>query len=311
MSIPCKICESELKDFAESLILNGESNNAIADTLKTKGLVISHASVNRHKSKHMVEHKERIEELATPIHNTKYDRNDNVNCIDAKTIYNESKVKASLIQTYGNMAEDYNMLHIMLFRIVNNQMAITIDLQEKYMQGQSKYPYEQIKGLQIVQDMLQKLEIFSKGMFKHKSAIIDSGNVKDFIKFNGKNAKSLLPEYVKGAIFKLMLNYDLNQYEKGYEDYKKIYVPANPYKNDFDHFVKDDPAEEFVKGVELETNEAEFNDYDMRESISVIKDTVFLNSILIELVKDGCDYGMIYDKIREHLDSLPDEDEDE
>jgi len=157
MTTPCKICESEFKDFAESLILNGESNNSVADTLQGKGLIISHASVNRHKNKHMIEHKERIEELATSIHNTKYDRSDNVNCIDMEKIIDDAKELARKQINQKDLRENYRVNHILITRIATNQLAITVDLQEKFMQGKTKYPHEQIRGLQIIQDLSAKL----------------------------------------------------------------------------------------------------------------------------------------------------------
>lgn len=161
MPIPCKICESEFKEFAESLILNGESNTNVSESLQAKGLNVSHASIGRHKMKHMIEHMETIEANAGEKGNRKYDREDSKNAfvINVNDIYNEVKNQAKHVTSYDELAETNMITKLMLNRILNNQLVITIDLQEKYMKGETRYPNEQLRGLQIIQDMAQNLKI--------------------------------------------------------------------------------------------------------------------------------------------------------
>lgn len=322
MSIPCKVCESEYKELIEKMILNGESNNAIAGDMQLKGIAITHASINRHKKSHMKEHEEKIKELATPKYNTKYDRNDNTGEINANEILEEMKVKNNLMQTYSDMAENFSLLSYMTMEIVNNQMAITIDLQKKYMKGECKYPYEQIKGLELVQNMLQKLENFSNTTFKHRKDIIEKGNSENYIFQKGKTAKMQMKEYVKGDMFKLM--YKTKNLRKGYEEYEKIYVPEKPYKDEFPYKDVDfhTSYNEFSKGIENATNEFERADYDIfnglipYEESDYLKNekghTEFINKILKMLVKKY-DYDEIWNVISEY-DELIDkgyEDENE
>lgn len=303
MSIACKVCDSDKKDSIEEMILQGYSNLHIANSLKDMGIDISHASINRHKNTHMKEHAEKIKELASSKCNTKYDRNDNLGEINANEILEEMKLKNSLMQTYSDMAENFSLLSYMTMEIVNNQMAITIDLQKKYMKGECKYPYEQIKGLEIVQTMLQKLENFSNTTFKHKKDMINKGNSENYIFQKGSLAKIQMRKYCKGDMFKLM--YKAKNLKKGYEEYRKIYIPENPYIDDkFNKSFND-----FDKGIDSATDEYEHNDVDIYNSIIPYEDNDilnnpklyadFINSILKMLIKKY-DYDEIWNIISEY-----------
>ncbi len=317
MSIACKVCDSDKKDSIEEMILQGYSNLHIANALKDRGMDISHASINRHKNTHMKEHAEKIKELATPKCNTKYNRNDNLGEINASEILEEMKLKNSLMQTYSDMAENFSLLSYMTMEIVNNQMAITIDLQKKYMKGECKYPYEQIKGLEIVQTMLQKLENFSNTTFKHKKDILEKGNSENYVFQKGSLAKIQMRKYRKGDMFKLM--YKAKNLKKGYEEYRKIYIPENPYIDD--RFNKS--FNDFDKGVNSVTNDYEHADYDIYNSIIPYEESDlsnnpklyadFINSILKMLVKKY-DYDEIWNIISEYdelFDNKAYEDENE
>lgn len=291
MSIPCKVCESEFKELVEKMILNGESNNAIANDLQSKGFAITHASINRHKARHMIEHKEKINELATPKNNSKYDRNNDENNIDAKSIFDDMKKDIQNIERYGDIVENYKMLNAMLFRIVNNQMAITIELQEKYMSGKCKYPYEQIKGLQIVQDMLQKLELFSKNMFKHKSVIMEHGDSKEYVLKKGEQDKLKMPKYIKGNIFK---NYEKNGIASCIEAYKLKHIPVNPYPDDY---YGQDFHNAYKKGIEKGTSYNEQNDLYIAQTIYNYEDEnkfkPFIKKLLAMIKIPDYDYDEI------------------
>jgi|APTNR8051073442_1049403.scaffolds.fasta_scaffold04229_2 hypothetical protein len=303
MSIACKVCDSDKKDSIEQMILQGYSNLYIANSLKDMGIDISHASINRHKNTHMKEHEEKIKELASSKCNTKYDRNDNLGEINASEILEEMKLKNSLMQTYSDMAENFSLLSYMTMEIVNNQMAITIDLQKKYMKGECKYPYEQIKGMELVQNMLQKLENFSNTTFKHKKDIIEKGNSENYVFQKGSLAKIQMRKYCKGDMFKLM--YKAKNLRKGYEEYRKIYIPENPYRDDM--FNKS--FNDFDKGVDSATNQYEHADYDIYNSIKPYEDNDilnnpklyidFINSILKTLIKKY-DYDEIWNIISEY-----------
>lgn len=229
MGIDCKVCNSEKRDYIEQLILQGHSNLAVSTTLKDMNEDISHASINRHKTKHMTAHAKTIKENANEKGNRKYDREDSKNdfAINASVIYEEIKQQALHVISYDDLAESNMMVRLMLNRVLNNQMAITIDLQEKYMKGESKYPNEQIRGLQIIQDMAQKFEEFARKNFHHYKTLMhsDSG-IKQHIIEMGKKAKQeldLIRPYEKGAVF--MGDFD---------EYEKEYNPINPYtKSEF------------------------------------------------------------------------------
>ena len=168
MSIPCKICDSELKEFAESLILKGLSTTAIAKELAVKGLVLNQASVNRHKSRHMQEHKAQIDDLAIPKGNTKYDRND-FSHIDVDKIF-DLDVKA---KEFDDIVKEHNTVNHLISSILKNQLAIVLDLQEKFIKGEAKYPHEEVKGLHTVQEMSIKYQSFSKELITELKKVYD------------------------------------------------------------------------------------------------------------------------------------------
>lgn len=230
MNNDCKVCTSEKREYIEKLILQGNSNLLISTTIKDLGEDISHASINRHKTKHMPEHAETIKENSHEKCNRKYDRDDSQNSftINANAIYEEIKNLALHSIDYDELAHNNYMMQLMLNRIVNNQLAITIDLQDKYMKGNSKYPHEQIRGLQIVQEMMLKFEVYTRQNFEHYKRIsTDKSGISDHIYESGRKAKIGLNKttpYVKGDVFKFMLKEDYD-----IEEYYEKYMPKNPY----------------------------------------------------------------------------------
>ena len=249
MGIECKVCLSEKRDYIEQLILQGNSNLTISATMKDMNEDISHASIGRHKTKHMPDYADTVKENAGEKGNRKYDREDSKNAfaINASGIYDEIRKLALHSVNYDELAKNNFMLQLMLNRIVNNQMAITIDLQEKYMKGDSKYPNEQIRGLQIIQDMAQKFEEFARKNFSHYKSLMHSSNgIKQHIVEMGKKAKqemALIKPYEKGALFSFVIG------SGTFEDYEKEYNPVNPYQpSDFD---KECNYNYYQKGVEL------------------------------------------------------------
>lgn len=229
MGFECKVCNSDKRDFIESLILQGHSNLAVSTTVKDMGEDISHASINRHKTKHMADYAETIKEVAHEKGNRKYDREDSQNSfvINASVIYEEIERQALHTVNYTETAKNNAMMQIMLSKIVNNQLAITIDLQEKYMKGEVKYPNEQVRGLQIVHEIMIKLDSYTRQNFKHYEKLMNSENgISDHIFEQGKNAKKeleLKTPYVKGSIFINMID------DEDITDYYNDYCPVNPY----------------------------------------------------------------------------------
>ena len=235
MSIECKVCKSEKRDYIEQLILQGNSNLAVSITLKDMNEDISHASINRHKTKHMADYAETIKEAAHEKGNRKYDRDDSKNSfvINANKIYEDMESSIMHNFNYNELAKNYSLMLLMLNRIVNNQLAITIDLQEKYMKGESKYPNEQIRGLQIVQEIMLKLETYTRQNFQHYDKIVNSElGICMHVRALGENAKkelALKKPYIKGTIFKYI--YDGKCIEDYYEDYHPVNTYSEFYRN--------------------------------------------------------------------------------
>jgi hypothetical protein len=177
------------------------------------------------------------------------------------------------------------------------------------MNGECKYPYEQIRGLELVQNMLQKLETFSNNTFKHKKELVEKGNVENYVFQKGKMAKMRMKRYVKGAMFKLM--YKAKSVKKGYEEYKKIYIPENPYSVDILH-IGNSNFNDFDKGIESATNEYESSDYDVYngiinyETFDNENHAPFIREILNKLIKPY-DYKNIWNIIGEYDEKLENE----
>ncbi len=275
MSIECKVCNSEKREYIEQLILQGNSNLAVSLTLKDMNEDISHASINRHKTKHMADYAETVKDVAHEKGNRKYDREDSKNgfSIDATLIYEEVERQALHSINYDELAKNNAMLQIMLNRIVNNQLAITIDLQEKYMQGDSKYPNEQIRGLQIVQDIMLKFEVYTRQNFEHYNKLANSkSGISNHIYELGKKAKKELnvkTPYIKGAIFINMID-DID-----IAHYYKTYKPKNPYSNE-DSLCGTQEYETFENGVKSECSTIEYLDFKLYDLLlhNAIKDNM-------------------------------------
>lgn len=150
MFTPCKVCTSERKEYIEDLILKGYSNIQVSTTLKSLGEDTSHASINRHKAKHMPEHIEHIKEIASKKHNRKYDRNDYAQISPLSALNKVTKIKSSV--------KKFKFINEIIQEILVKQVNIVLELQRKFMEGETKYPYEEIRGLQIINDIVGKFE---------------------------------------------------------------------------------------------------------------------------------------------------------
>ena len=318
MGIDCKVCNSDKRDFIESLILQGHSNLAVSATVKDMGEDISHASINRHKTKHMADYAETIKEVAHEKGNRKYDREDSQNSfvINANSIYNEVKNQALHVVSYDELAENNTTVRLMLNRILNNQLAITIDLQEKYMQGESKYPNEQLRGLQVIQDMTQKFDDYARKHFYHYKHLVQSSDgVKKHIMELGKKAKqemNLIKPYIKGGLFSILID------NNDFAAYQKEFYPDNPYTlNEFD---KNCDYHWFIKGIETGMDNAEILDvrlfrvmeevhidYELLPEKDMEKVMVRYSAGKYEVCKELKKYESI---LKKYVDK-PDEDEDE
>lgn len=153
----CKICISPLRKDVEDFILQGQSNYFIEKFLKQQRQNISHATVNRHKLKHMPEHIERIKEIAPKQRNRKFEGND-YDLIPAIDSLNQAlRAKTSVSK--------YRRITLQVQEALKNQLTIVIRLQEKYMTGElKKYPTEEMKGLQYINDILLKLEAYTASL---------------------------------------------------------------------------------------------------------------------------------------------------
>jgi hypothetical protein len=151
MANPCKICNSDKKEQAEQMILQGYTNWHVAKTLTAMGLPISYASVNRHKIEHMKEYEEQIKEVATAKNGTvSYER---IGVIDVIDILDKALKTKNNVHKFRKISEYVS-------KILINQVMIVIALQEKFMKGECKYPFEEMRGLAIVNDILIKFEVF-------------------------------------------------------------------------------------------------------------------------------------------------------
>jgi DNA-binding CsgD family transcriptional regulator len=151
----CKICNSEHKDYAERMILQGYTKWRIAKSLKAMGLDITYASVNRHKTNHMAEYADQIKELSTPKTGIVQERIVGEICV-IDVLEKALKTKNS-VRKFRKISEHVSDILI-------KQVNIVLDLQDKFMRGAGKYPHEEIRGLSIINDVLIKFEMFINNM---------------------------------------------------------------------------------------------------------------------------------------------------
>ena len=313
MGIDCKVCNSEKRDYIEELILQGNSNLTISATLKDMNEDISHASINRHKTKHMPEYAETIKENSCEKGNRKYDREDSKNAfiINATAIYNNVKNESSKGLDYNQIADNNTMMQLMLNRIVNNQLAITIDLQEKYMKGESKYPNEQIRGLQIVQDLVQKFEVFSRQNFEHYKQMMNNSNgMLTYIYDMGKKAKKELnikTPYNKGDIFRLCVKTGYN-YDETIDKHSSLYRPFNPFIGDFHNDIL---SSNFDNGVKENVSDIEKKDLSLYDYMRNIEDDKLWECTIKRLAENDYDIDKERVKINKMKMISDNEDEDE
>jgi hypothetical protein len=229
MVILCKVCDSDKREYIEELILQGNSNKAVSETLKAIGVNISHASINRHKENHMKENEEIIKKVTHEKCNRKYNLDDSETgfAIDATALFSEIESDIAKPLSYTEFAETNKKVMVLLNRILSNQLAITIAMQEKYMSGKAKYPNEQIRGLQIINEISLKFDESTRKTFNHLKTIMNSDDMMSIhIQNIGYKAKQELDKnnpYHKGALFKILFN------QKDYCIYEENYNPNNPY----------------------------------------------------------------------------------
>ena len=288
MGVECKVCNSEKRDYIEQLILQGNSNLTISATLKDMNEDISHASINRHKTKHMPEYTDTIKELSGEKGNRKYDREDSKNAFVIDIADIKEDIKEDVISiNYDKIADSYVNNHLILIKIVSNQLGIVLDLQDKYMKGKVKYPNEQIRGLETMQNMLQKSEEFIIKHLPHYAAIVKSHiGCNEHIYNSGKNAKLNMPKYLKGDIFKIALELDFDS-EKVYGRFAELYMPNNPYQFEKPEFGKssyESKFKAFKDGCLSVTSEIETKDVQIYMMLEDKK-----NSEKMKLLAE-CDY---------------------
>lgn len=247
MNTECKVCKSEKREYIEQLILQGNSNLAVSLTLKDMNEDISHASINRHKTKHMADYAEKVKEVSHEKGNRKYDKDDSKNLfiIDTKTIYNEIENEISSLN-YDKSANSFIITSLILDRIAKNQCAIVLNLQEKYIIGECKYPYEQINGLEKIQNLIIKHETFQNKVYEYMKEV-DKKRMELF-KYENRHLNNEMEikkwfekrPYVKGHIFNLIefLNYDIDKVCDAVDGFYTLEnVNTNEYRSE--EYIKD------------------------------------------------------------------------
>ena len=148
------------------------------------------------------------------------------------------------------------------------------------MQGDSKYPNEQIRGLQIVQDIMLKFEVYTRQNFEHyKKLVYSKSGISNHIYELGKKAKkelNITTPYVKGAIFISMID-DIH-----IKDYHKTYCPKNPYSNEDYLYDGTQEYDTFENGVKSERNAIENLDFKLYD---LLLDNAIKDNLCSKLIK--------------------------
>ena len=259
----CKVCKAdkEIRDYVDSELKNGNSANAISKELEARGVKqFSYASINRHK-RHIMSDEE-IKEYSTKKHNTKYDDTLD-NQIDLE-ILNKLDFKSF---NYKNVVEQRETIENLVNTLLVNQLGIVLDLQGKYIKGKGKYPADQIRGLQVLQSVTEKIIITNNELLKHRWLIMNKSFDKYFYEL-GKNEKLKLKPYVKGEIFRICLEHGT---ENAYQVYESLYMPISPVPRQVEDCLGSvtftNEYKDFRKGFYSVTTEVEINDLELFEVI--------------------------------------------
>jgi hypothetical protein len=158
MGRPCKLCSSSIKSDVDQEILNGQSFDWLETYCLDRGLTISHTSIKRHAESHVEGYNLRSKT------GYNYDATDT----PRNQTMDEATLKPILIKPIKVKGTDdlINTAKTGLAEILANQIAIVKAKQKSFMEGKSKYPSDELRGLKNIMDCFEIIT----GKEKHKRA---------------------------------------------------------------------------------------------------------------------------------------------
>jgi hypothetical protein len=149
MNRRCKICSSSLRDEVEQLVLEGHTFKYCQEHCEAKGLLIGEASIRRHCERHMEGYEKRNLLDESTMQKPFNIRIEDPNVVDVEAIKKELNIDSNCLS---------NVAKVLLGKVLLNQMYLVFANQVSYMQGLSRYPKEQIQGLNLIVDLMNKIE---------------------------------------------------------------------------------------------------------------------------------------------------------
>lgn len=149
MNRRCKLCTSNLKNEVELLILEGHTFKYCQEHCEARGLLINEASIRRHCERHMEGYEKRNLLGEDTMQKSFNIRIEDPNVVDVESIKKELNIDSNCLA---------DAVKVLLGKILMNQVYLVFANQLSYMQGLSRYPKEQIQGLNLIVDMMNKIE---------------------------------------------------------------------------------------------------------------------------------------------------------
>lgn len=162
MAGKCKVCASPLREEVEARLLRGESITSLSDWLKLQGESISAPSIDRHKKNHFVP--TQTQNDAAVEWNAKNKQNASQDEIKPliDTIAAMSKFEKEMRNTdvFASAINERKFTQLLIEKIMQKQLIIVSELQDKYISGEGAYPDPQIRGLKTILDMANSLPTY-------------------------------------------------------------------------------------------------------------------------------------------------------
>lgn len=162
MAGKCKICASPLRELVEARLLKGESITSLSEWLKSQGESISAPSIDRHKKNHFKPTQTQNDEAAKWMADKKKNEPEGEiePFIDIATALSRFEGELQDTDVFTSAVNEQKFTQMLVEKIMQKQLIIVSELQDKYISGKGAYPDPQIRGLKTMLDMANRLPAY-------------------------------------------------------------------------------------------------------------------------------------------------------
>jgi len=167
------VCSSDFREEIDKLALGNHSYSYIEKWCNDRGFKVTHMSIRRHCTAHIEGFKEsaqitHIKSNAEDILRDNPDIRPMVNSEVNPLIIDRSQLLKSL-GCSENKDDLANVSKLFLTELVVNQLSIVLAKQQAYMNGLTKYPADEIRGLQTMIGIFESITCKTKNNFRSKN----------------------------------------------------------------------------------------------------------------------------------------------